>query len=851
MVNKYTTGIPIIKPIDRIDVDFAHQVLVKKQEQFDNGYANLEKLFQSVEGLGLTKDNEKSYLQGKLKETTERINKLGNIDYSDSKLVGALGIEVGNIAKDPVIQNAVLNKQAYSQLMDRYTKLKENPKLYEQYYSPYNEAEDMEQVKNYLSTNDLKHQFRLNTPTFKVDIDKKIDEELTKKMKIKSQRSDGMYVYTSEGLTEPQLRVKVQADIMSNPNYAKQLAINAKWKYNNDEDFNKNLLNPLVNSYNTQIDVIEKEIQNKATALNNSKGVGKEQQYNLIKAEKENLENQLKQFKSTRDALTKSDTPLIEKKKMYEMMQLQDRAVLSFPQSVTRKADEFSILGVRHANRLAEMKEGFGYDVLKMQQQSKIDIEEARIKDSLGLGGSKSSSGGTTSENGINPIGEAMPTTTFSTDNKEGVLLGQIESFKTQNGEDFIGLMSQVISQKMSVENPKAVQDAVRAAFVKNQQQGLGGNFYNEYIKKTPSYQKLTKIAQDGLIAQYNHINSAYRDVLDGKQDVDYSSWEFDSQTQEALTKIQLRSYNMRMKEDMLNKAKKEAEDKMIKDVYRGDRKKFEEDKNRKEIITNVPNTGMMAGLPSTRVSSKAEFNTKLNDYMESSLLQQNISLEKPYLISEDGMKKENYASVKSIVRDAISNGGIYETLNRTDDPIGLYGKIEGKDSKNDKFKNAKDFNVVKIWGDSGIAEVEVVMKEGDKEIKNRGYVKIKQEGINEMYNFGLNRKSGDVHFNEVVENYGASPIMMSGTNPPLFYKVVKNTYDGKYNVKLSLTSSANDTIHLNFPASTPSGAKQMIDRVVREVMNNPEIQAIPPSEQKRKIIFDLINKKYNELVAK
>ena len=672
-------------------------------------------------------------------------------------------------------------------------------------------------------------------------------------MKIKTQRSDGVYIYTREGLTAEQLRAKVQSDIMSNPSYSNQLKINAKWKYNDNEAFNQ-MLSPLVKNYDSQIDALEQEIQRKAAAIPNAGGVGKEQQLQVLNYEKANLENQKKEFEAIRNQLKDPMIDLSRKKEIFEMMQLQERAVNSFPQSETRTPDKFALLAQQGLQKERQMGLKFNYDVALDTEKTKNEIAKEQQLEALGLNKSSSSSK-TTAETGINPIGEAMPTTAISNDNREGIINNQISNYKEQNAADFVGLMSQMISEKMNVDNPDVLKNAMTTAFLANRKAGyekLGGEFFNKYIKNTPSYQKLEKKMQDGLIAQYNHLNSAYKDVLDGKQDTDFSSWEFSNETQEALTKIQLRSYNMKVKEDMINKAKKAAEDKMIQEVYKGDRRKYEADRDAKEVITSIPNTGMKAGNQASKVSSKAEFNSKIQNYLEGELIQQNISLEKPYLLSEDSMKKENYAAVKNIVGDAISNGGIYETLNRTDDPIGLYGKIEGKDSKNDKFKNAKDFNVVKVWGDTGIAEVEVVTKEGDKETKSRGYVKLKQEGINEMYNYGLNRKSGDTDFNEIVESVGTSPIMMSGTNPPLFYRVVRNTQNNGFDVKLSLTSSANKTVHIKTRSSNPSAAREKVLSIINGVMGgSSSLTAMTPSEQKRQLVFDLIVEKYNSDIAK
>lgn len=858
MVNKYTTGVPIIKPIDSIDVNFAHQVLVKKQEQYDSGYANLQKMFQSVEGLGLVNEYEKKYLQDKIKETTEKVNKLGNIDYSDNKVINALGNEVINIAKDEIIQNAILNKQNYYEFMENTKKLKANPQLYEKYYSPYNEAEDNEKVLAYLEDKTLKHKFRTNTPTYKIDLNKKIDDELEKKMKIKRQRSDGVYIYTTEGLTEEELRAKVHQDIMTDAANRRQLEINAKWKYNNDKVFNNKYLSPLIKSYDDRIETLNNEIENNSAALVNAKGVGKEKEYELLLAQKQSLENKIKQFSKVRDDLNNTETELLEKKMYYELLQLEDRALLSFPQNVQMKENRFSILAQSSKYKSELMKEKFGYDMALEHEKTRLDIEKAKTMDALGIDTGNSKNSDKTSS-GINPIGEALPTEKMIEGSKESLLNQQIESFKSQNGEDFINLMSQIISEKIKTDSPDTIFKAVREAFVANKKKGLdglGSKFFDDYIKKTPSYNKLQSIVKRNLIAQYNHLNSAYRDVLDGKQDVDYSSWEFKPETQEALTKIQMRSYNMKLKEEILAKARKQAEDKMITEVYSGNRQKFLQDKNAKEIITyeqGSSNTGLFSSNTSSqRVSSKDAFNNNYNRYIDSYLEEQTISLEKPYLLSEDSMNKENYATIKNIVSDAISNGGIYETITRTDDPIGLYGKRAGKPTNNQKFAKATDFNVTKIYSDSGIAEVEVIIGEGDKKEKARGYVKLKPESINEMYKKGLNQKSGDTDFNDVVEAYGSSPIMISGTTPPLFYTVVRNHYTKKFDVKLMLTSDSNQIVHFNLDGVNPSAAKAKINQMIMNELNNsPNLAAMPPSEQKRQLIFDLLVQKYKEKVAK
>lgn len=93
---------------------------------------------------------------------------------------------------------------------------------------------------------------------------------------------------------------------------------------------------------------------------------------------------------------------------------------------------------------------------------------------------------------------------------------------------------------------------------------------------------------------------------------------------------------------------------------------------------------------------------------------------------------------------------------------------------------------------------------------------------------------------------------MMSGTTPPLFYTVVRNHYTKKFDVKLMLTSDSNKIVHFNLDGVNPSAAKAKINQMIMNELNNSSnLAAMPPSEQKRQLIFDLLVQKYTEKVAK
>ena len=99
MITKYSRGIPIIQPITGIDTNLTLDVLSKKQEKYDTGFLALQKSLNEKGGLDLIRNKEANYLDIKLKETTDSLNNLGNIDFGDAKLVGALNSDINRIKK--------------------------------------------------------------------------------------------------------------------------------------------------------------------------------------------------------------------------------------------------------------------------------------------------------------------------------------------------------------------------------------------------------------------------------------------------------------------------------------------------------------------------------------------------------------------------------------------------------------------------------------------------------------------------------------------------------------------------------------------------------------------------------
>jgi len=832
MVTKYTQGIPLIKPIDSVDVDFMHQVLVKKQEQYDAGYANTQKMFDEVGNIKLLKESDTQYLNDKINQVSDKINNLGNVDYSDSKFTASLNRDVAGIVKDKRVQNAILDKKNYDQLMERYTKLKENPELYKKYYSDYNYMEDMEQVNKYLTDPREGARLSINTPTFKVDLEGQIDTKMKDLMKISRQRSDGTMIYTNQGLTESELRAKVRGMIRLDPINQKQFSINAKWKYPDPVALVKNIDEGFTNS----IKAIENQICEFQAELLQLGANGDENRKAQLKQGVAELSNQLTYTVDTVRGLKSNTADPAKLKEAYEMMQLENYAVNSFPQSTSMKELKYGLLNLANIHKAQQRGLDYEYDVDFLKAQTKEELIRMQAKKELGLDadGNSKSNGGIATSDLIQPTGATAEQAIPQNENKEGILKNNIAEMRNQNKEQFTELVSNMFAEKLGSDSP------VLELLETQTKEGVMSKGVFDRIKETPAFKALDNKVKSDLANQYVALNKAYTDVLDGKVD-DYGGWQFTPKTQASMKQIQLRSMNATVAENRLKEAQTKAETELINEKYKGNRKAYIADRDKKEELTFIPPTGTNTGGAPIYVSNKAQFNANYNEKMDKHLADVNLYQERPYTINKDQIGKERYGAIEGKVGDAMDAVGVYDSYDMTGNTDGyqglLHGKpVTGKDSG--KYKDATGYDVVAIYP-SGKAKVAIKGKDGVS--LGIGYTRIDPVAMRDVYvQGGLAPKNYNQSLIEFFEYNNATPLMISESVPPLFYSIQKMR-GGRFDLKIYKDNSEKGMVHLYLEKQDPNEVEAEFKKIVNQVMSTSEVQALPKNEKARDTIYQII----------
>lgn len=108
----FTDQIPQFNPyIQQLPVEAMVQVGMEKQKRYDEGLQKIQTQIENIAGLDVTKPLHKQYLQSKLGELGNRLKTVAAGDFSNFQLVNSVSGMTGQIAKDPIVQNAVQSTQ--------------------------------------------------------------------------------------------------------------------------------------------------------------------------------------------------------------------------------------------------------------------------------------------------------------------------------------------------------------------------------------------------------------------------------------------------------------------------------------------------------------------------------------------------------------------------------------------------------------------------------------------------------------------------------------------------------------------------------------------------------------------
>ena len=102
------SNLPQFNPyVAQLPVDAMVKVGMYKQEKYEQGVTKIQNQIDQVAGLDIMKNDHKNYLQSKLNELGNDLTGVAAADFSDFQLVNSVSGMTKQIARDPVIQNAV------------------------------------------------------------------------------------------------------------------------------------------------------------------------------------------------------------------------------------------------------------------------------------------------------------------------------------------------------------------------------------------------------------------------------------------------------------------------------------------------------------------------------------------------------------------------------------------------------------------------------------------------------------------------------------------------------------------------------------------------------------------------
>ena len=163
--------------IQELPVEAMVQVGMAKQAQYDQGVQKVQSYIDRISGLEIAKPQHKQYLESKMNELGSRLKTVAAGDFSNQQLVNSVAGMTGQVAKDPIVQNAVYStsviKKGYSEI-EAARKVGKSGKDNEDFYES--------NVNNWMTNPDLKTPFQGRYTPY-TDVDKKLRglaEELKK-----------------------------------------------------------------------------------------------------------------------------------------------------------------------------------------------------------------------------------------------------------------------------------------------------------------------------------------------------------------------------------------------------------------------------------------------------------------------------------------------------------------------------------------------------------------------------------------------------------------------------------------------------------------------------------------------
>lgn len=220
--------LPFNPYIQQLPVEAMVKVGMEKQQRYEQGVQKIQTQIDNVAGLDVAKDSHKQYLKSKLNELGSRLKTVAAGDFSNYQLVNSTAGMASNIAKDPIIQNAVYSTQVIRKGQTELETAKKQGKS-----SVQNEAWWNKQIGDWDKNPDLKTRFNGSYVPY-TDVDKKLREiadkvhEVDSTVEVPFQRdaAGNTLYYKTEEVVDPKTGKKTPTTTVStDPNSGGQSKI--------------------------------------------------------------------------------------------------------------------------------------------------------------------------------------------------------------------------------------------------------------------------------------------------------------------------------------------------------------------------------------------------------------------------------------------------------------------------------------------------------------------------------------------------------------------------------------------------------------------------------------------------
>lgn len=299
------SNLPIAEYVSAIDPQLYGQVITQKQALYDQGVAKVNASLSTIAGIEVIKDAHKQYLNNTVRGLQTDVQKLAGEDFSKQNVVNqALGL-ASRVAKDPVIQNAMLSTQNYKKALnqrDQYIKDGKTSVENDWYFN--------QQVNQWLYDGNESSQFNTSYTPYS-DVNKKAIE-IIQKLKPNVNISENPFIVDpatgqmvlNDVLVKNELKElspqQVRNALMTGLDSAdfNQLNITGAYKY---QGLNPEILSAEISSnFNSQIQTIDNKIKtlnDKKSGLSNGQSVQDlDIQITNLTNERKSLENKLSSY---------------------------------------------------------------------------------------------------------------------------------------------------------------------------------------------------------------------------------------------------------------------------------------------------------------------------------------------------------------------------------------------------------------------------------------------------------------------------------------------------------------------------------------------------------------------------